>query len=56
MGVRYLIGTPWDYKAIPKMTVKEIWDYLSTTLSAGNTVTAGADGDSDKKSDKWGIV
>ena len=55
-GVRYLMGSPWDERKISKMTVEELWDYMSTNLSAGGIMNASSVGGSDKFTDKWGIV
>ena len=57
MGVRYLMGTPWEEQETQYMTVDQIWDYISTNLSANNIVTASSSTDgNDREKDAWGVV
>ena len=57
-GVRYMRGAPYESKETQYMTPEEIFDFVSTSTSAGHNVTAsgpsGAGGDD--KTDAWGIV
>ena len=56
MGVRYMNGAPWEIQATMYMTSDQIWDYISTNLSAGNTMTCGSTSGSDTNKDAWGVV
>lgn len=56
MGVRYMRGGPWDKVEAMYMTADEIFNYISSQLSAGHTVTAESHGVSDSDSDAWGIA
>ena len=56
VATRFMTGAPWDEKETKYMTVDEIWNYLSSNLSAGNFVNCSTGGEDDKHTDKWGIA
>ena len=56
-GVRYMMGTPWDFKFTSITPGDEIWDYLVQHIQARrDIVTASANEGRDTTTDKWGIV
>ena len=56
IGIRYMNGAPWERVHTRHMTSDEIWNFISSHLSAGDVMTCGSTSGSDSHSDKWGVV